>query len=99
VHKILSLDPTTRLHLCHDYPPNGRPPMWVSTVAEQRRSNIHVHEGVSESDFVQMRNARDKTLAMPVLILPAVQVNVRAGKLPPPEDNGVSYLKIPLNLL
>lgn len=73
--------------------------MWVSTVAEQRQSNIHVHEGVSQSDFVQMRNARDKTLAMPVLILPSVQVNVRAGKLPPPEDNGVSYLKIPVNLL
>lgn len=73
--------------------------MWVSTVAEQRQSNIHVHEGVSQSDFVRMRNARDKTLAMPVLILPSVQVNVRAGKLPPPEDNGVSYLKIPVNLL
>lgn len=99
VQKILRLDPATRLHLCHDYPPNGRAPMWVSTVAEQRQSNIHVHEGVSESDFVQMRNARDKTLAMPVLILPSVQVNVRAGKLPPPEDNDVSYLKIPLNLL
>ncbi len=99
VHKILSLDPATRLHLCHDYPPNGRSPSWVSTVAEQRQSNIHLHDGVSESDFVQMRNARDKTLAMPVLILPSVQVNVRAGKLPPPEDNGVSYLKIPLNLL
>ena len=73
--------------------------MWVCTVAEQRQSNIHVHEGVSESDFVQMRNARDKTLAMPVLILPSVQVNVRAGKLPPLENNGVSYLKIPVNLL
>ena len=99
VHKILSLDPATRLHLCHDYLPNGRPAMWVSTVAEQRQGNIHVHEGVSEADFVQMRNARDKTLAMPVLILPSVQVNVRAGKLPPPENNGVSYLKTPLNLL
>ncbi len=99
VHKILGLDPTTRLHLCHDYPPNGRAPMWVSTVAEQRQSNIHVHEGVSEADFVQMRNTRDKTLAMPVLILPSVQVNVRAGKLPPLENNGVSYLKIPVNLL
>ena len=99
VQKILSLDPATRLHLCHDYPPNGRSPMWVSTVAEQRQSNIHVREGVTESDFVQMRNTRDKTLAMPVLILPSVQVNVRAGKLPPPEDNGVSYLKIPVNLL
>jgi glyoxylase-like metal-dependent hydrolase (beta-lactamase superfamily II) len=99
VQKILSLAPATRLHLCHDYPPNGRAPMWLSTVAEQRQNNIHVHEGISESDFVQMRNARDKTLAKPVLLLPAVQVNVRAGKLPPPEDNGVSYLKIPINFL
>ncbi|OYU44459.1 MAG: MBL fold metallo-hydrolase [Burkholderiales bacterium PBB4] len=99
VKKILGLDPATRLHMCHDYPPNGRDPMWVSTVAEQRQSNIHVHDGVSESEFVQMRNTRDKTLAMPVLILPSVQVNVRAGKLPPLEDNGVSYLKIPINLL
>ena len=99
VQKILSLDPATRLHLCHDYPPNGRAPVWVTTVAEQRQSNIHVHDGVTEADFVSMRNKRDKTLAKPVLLLPSVQVNVRAGKLPPPEDNGVSYLKIPINLL
>jgi hypothetical protein len=71
----------------------------VSSVAAQRKDNIHVHNGVTQSDFVSMRTARDKTLAMPVLILPSVQVNVRAGKLPPPDDNGVSYLKIPLNLL
>ena len=99
IQKILSLDPATRLHLCHDYPPAGREPAWVSTVAAQRKDNIQVHDGVSQSDFVSMRQTRDKTLAMPVLILPSVQVNVRAGKLPPPEDNGVSYLKIPLNLL
>ena len=99
IRKVLSLPPATRLHLCHDYPPDGRGPMWVSSVAEQREKNIHVHDGVSEADFVSMRSARDKTLAMPTLILPAVQVNVRAGALPAPEDNGVSYLKIPLNLL
>ena len=99
IQKILALDAATRLHMCHDYPPAGRAPMWVSTVAAQRQENIHVHAGVSESEFVHMRNARDKSLAMPTLILPSVQVNVRAGKLPVPQDNGVSYLKIPLNLL
>jgi len=99
IGKILSLPPDTRLHLCHDYPPAGRAPTWVCSVTAQREKNIHVHDGVSEAEFVSLRNARDRTLAMPVLILPAVQVNVRAGCLPPPEDNGVSYLKIPLNLL
>ena len=99
IQKVLSLPPATRLHLCHDYPPASREPMWVSSVAAQRKENIHVHDGVTESEFVNMRNARDKTLAMPVLILPSVQVNVRAGKLPPPEGNGVSYLKIPIKLL
>ncbi|MEO6353553.1 MAG: MBL fold metallo-hydrolase [Burkholderiaceae bacterium] len=100
IKKVLALAPDTRLHLCHDYPPEeGREPQWVSTVAEQRARNIHVHDGVTEAAFVSMRTARDKTLAMPTLILPAVQVNVRAGKLPPPEDNGVRYLKLPINLL
>ena len=99
IKKVLSLPPATRLHLCHDYQPGGRDPMWVSSVAEQNEKNIHVHEGIAEDEFVRMRTARDKTLAMPTLILPAIQVNVRAGHLPVPEDNGVSYLKIPLNLL
>ena len=99
IRKVLALAPDTRLHLCHDYPPDGRAPAWVSTVAEQRAGNIHVHDGVTEAQFVSLRTARDKTLAMPVLILPAVQVNVRAGHLPPPESNGVRYLKIPVNLL
>ena len=99
IKKVLALAPDTRLHLCHDYPPSSRAPAWVSTVAEQRAGNIHVHDGVTEAQFVSLRIARDKTLAMPVLILPAVQVNARAGHLPPPEDNGVRYLKIPLNLL
>lgn len=99
IRKVLALSPDTRLHLCHDYPPDDRPPHWVTTVAETRARNIHVRDGVSEAEFVALRTARDKTLGMPTLILPAVQVNVRAGQLPPPEDNGVSYLKIPLNLL
>jgi len=97
--KILSLPPATRLFMCHDYPPNGRPVNFQTTVAEQRANNIHVHDGISEAQFVEMRTKRDATLAMPVLILPAVQINIRAGELPPKEDNGVSYVKIPLNAL
>ncbi len=99
IRKLLSLPPQTRLHLCHDYPPRGSGPRWVTTVAEQREHNIHIREGVSEAEFVAMRTARDKTLATPTLMLPAVQVNLRAGRLPPAEDNGVRYLKIPLNVL
>ena len=99
MHRILALAPDTRLHLCHDYQPDGREPQWVTTVAEQCADNIHIHDGVAEADFVAMREARDRTLDMPRLLLPSVQVNVRAGQLPPPEDNGVSYLKLPLNLL
>jgi glyoxylase-like metal-dependent hydrolase (beta-lactamase superfamily II) len=97
--KILSLPPETRLFMCHDYPPNGRPVNFQTTVAEQRANNIHVHDGISEAQFVDMRTKRDATLAMPVLILPAVQINIRAGELPPKEDNGISYVKIPLNAL
>ncbi|MGK2899339.1 MAG: MBL fold metallo-hydrolase [Burkholderiaceae bacterium] len=99
VRRLLALPDTTRLHLCHDYPPAERKPQWVSTVAEQRRANIHLRDGIAEADFVAMRSARDKTLAKPVLLLPAIQVNVRAGQLPAPEANGVRYLKIPLNAL
>jgi glyoxylase-like metal-dependent hydrolase (beta-lactamase superfamily II) len=99
IQKILSLPPATRLFLCHDYPPTGRLPQMQSTVAEQRAANIHVHEGVSEQQFITMRQSRDATLAVPLLILPAVQVNIRAGAFPPAESNGVSYLKIPLNSL
>ena len=95
----LALPPATQLHLCHDYPPASRAAQWVTTVAEQRANNIHVHDGISETEFVAMRTARDKTLVMPVLLLPAIQVNCRAGKLPPPENNGTRYLKIPLNAL
>ena len=99
VRKLLSLPPETRLFMCHDYPPEGREAQWECTVADQRARNIHAHDGVSEAEFVAMRTKRDAGLAMPVLILPSVQVNIRAGELPPPEANGVSYLKIPLNAL
>jgi glyoxylase-like metal-dependent hydrolase (beta-lactamase superfamily II) len=99
MRKLLSLPAGTRLFMCHDNPPEGRPPAWETTVAEQRAKNIHVHDGVSEEDFVTMRTARDATLEMPVLILPSVQINIRAGEMPPKEDNGVAYLKIPINAL
>ena len=99
IRKLLSLPPETRLFMCHDYPPAGREVQWETTVADQRARNIHVHDGVSEADFVAMRTQRDATLEMPVLILPSVQVNIRAGEMPPPEANGVTYLKIPVNAL
>jgi len=99
IRKLMSLPPETRLFMCHDYPPNGREVAFETTVAEQRAKNIHVHDGVSEPEFVAMRTRRDATLDMPTLILPSVQVNIRAGELPPKEDNGVAYLKIPLNAL
>jgi len=97
--KILSLPDHTRLFMCHDYPPNDRAVRFETSVAEQRAHNIHLHDGISETEFVRMRTERDATLAMPVLILPAVQVNIRAGEFPPKDSNGVSYLKIPLNAL
>ncbi|MES2126253.1 MAG: MBL fold metallo-hydrolase [Pseudomonadota bacterium] len=97
VRRILALAPQTRLFMCHDYPPAGRAVRWETTVAEQRAGNIHVHDGIDEAAFVAMRTKRDATLDMPTLILPAIQVNISAGKLPPPEANGVRYLKIPLN--
>lgn len=99
MHRLLSLPPETRLFMCHDYPPAGREPRWEVTVAEQRAANIHIRDGVSEEEFVAMRTKRDATLQMPVLILPAIQVNLSAGHLPEAEDNGVRYLKIPLNAL
>jgi len=99
VRKILSLPAETRLFMCHDYPPTDRAIVFETTVAEQRAKNIHVHDGISEAQFVDMRTKRDATLEMPVLILPAVQINIRAGELPPQEANGVSYVKIPLNAL
>ena len=99
LRRILALPPETRMFICHDYCPGGRQPAWETTVAEQRAHNIHVHDGVTEAEFVALRNARDKTLSMPVLIIPSVQVNIRAGELPPPAENGVRYLQVPVNVL
>lgn len=97
VRRLLALPDDTRMFMCHDYPPPGRSTQWETTVLAQRTGNIHIRDGVTEDDFVEMRVKRDATLNMPVLILPAIQVNIRAGKFPPAEDNGVSYFKIPIN--
>lgn len=98
IRRLLALPDQTRLFMCHDYKAPGRDHFaWETTVGEQRRGNVHVHDGVSEEEFVAMRTTRDKTLGMPNLILPSVQVNMRAGHLPEPEANGVRYLKIPVN--
>ncbi len=100
LRRILELPGDTRLFMCHDYLPEGRDHfVWETTVAEQRANNVHAHDGITEDAFVAMREARDATLDMPRLILPSVQVNMRAGHLPEPEENGVRYLKIPLNAL
>ena len=100
IRKVLSLPPETRLFLCHDYKAPGREMfLWETTVAAERAGNVHVHDGVTEDEFFAMRTTRDAELAMPRLILPSIQVNMRAGEFPPPEDNGQRYLKIPLNLL
>ena len=99
VRRLLAQPPATRLFMCHDYPPADRPAQWESTVAEQRAHNIHVHDGINEDEFVAMREARDATLEMPTLLLPSVQINVRAGEMPPPETNGTIYLKIPVNVI
>lgn len=97
INKVLSLPPETQLYMCHDYQPGGREVQFVSTVAEEREQNVHVRNGISEEEFVTMRRARDATLGMPTLILPSVQVNMRAGQLPEPESNGTRYIKIPLD--
>ena len=99
INKVLSLPPHARLYMCHDYRPGGREVQFVSTVADEREMNIHVRDGISEEEFVAMRTARDATLDMPALLLPSVQVNMRAGRLPEPEDNGIRYLKIPLDAI
>lgn len=98
IKRILSLPAQTRLFLCHDYLPEGRSGYFHETsVAAERENNIHVHDGISEDEFVAMRHARDRTLQMPALILPSIQVNIRAGHFPEPEMNGIAYLKIPVN--
>ncbi|MEH6475250.1 MAG: MBL fold metallo-hydrolase [Sneathiella sp.] len=99
IKRILSMADETRLYMCHDYGPNGRDYCWETTVGEQRKLNIHINDDVTEDAFVAMRSGRDKELDMPVLIIPAVQVNMRAGNFPEADDNGVSYLKIPINTL
>lgn len=98
IRRLLLLPDETRLFLCHDYKAPGRDEYaWETTVKQQRTSNVHVKDGVTEDEFVKMRTTRDATLAMPNLIMPSVQVNIRGGRLPEPEDNGVSYIKIPVN--
>ena len=101
IKRLLSLPSETRLFMCHDYLPKlGRKThVWETTVAAERASNVHVHEGISEADYVTMRNARDKTLSAPALLMPSIQVNMRAGKLPPPDSNGVSYIRVPIKLV
>ncbi|MGG6429854.1 MBL fold metallo-hydrolase [Acetobacter ghanensis] len=100
IRRLLSLPPETRLFLCHDYKAPGRDTFaWETTVGAERDHNIHVHEGVDEDTFVAMRTSRDATLGLPNLIMPSVQVNIRGGHMPEPEDNGVSYIKIPVNRL
>lgn len=99
IQKILALPAQTQLFMCHDYPPAGRDPIWQTTVAEQRSANIHVHDGIGEEDFIKMRRARDATLDMPTLIIPSIQLNIRAGHMPPAEDDGKVYFKIPINVL
>lgn len=97
IHRLLALPPETRLHMCHDYKAPGRDEYrWDTTVADEREHNVHVHEGVTEDEFVAMRTGRDATLSTPRLLLPSIQTNIRAGRLPPAEDNGVAYLKIPV---
>jgi glyoxylase-like metal-dependent hydrolase (beta-lactamase superfamily II) len=100
IKRIFTFAPETTLWMCHDYKPPGRDDYaWRSTVAEQRAKNIHIHDGVTEAEFTEMRRARDKTLEKPVLILPSIQVNIRAGNMPPPDADGQVYLKLPVNRL
>ena len=99
IRRVLALPGEMRLFMCHDYGPNGREIRWETTVADERAHNIHVRDGISEDEFVVMRTARDKTLAMPKLIIPAIQVNMRAGHLPEPDRTGKRYLKVPINQL
>jgi glyoxylase-like metal-dependent hydrolase (beta-lactamase superfamily II) len=99
IQRVLSLPPATRLFMCHDYGPNGRDIHWETTVADECANNIHVRDGVTEDEFVKMRTARDATLAMPRLIIPSIQVNMRGGRLPSEEDDGQRFLKVPLNTL
>jgi glyoxylase-like metal-dependent hydrolase (beta-lactamase superfamily II) len=100
IRRLLTLPPETRMYLCHDYGTSARPDFaWETTVGEQRAKNLHARDGIAEEEFVALRQARDRTLEMPQLILPSIQVNMRAGRFPPAEANGTVYLKLPVNLL
>ncbi len=99
IQRLLALPDNTRLFMCHDYMPNGREVEWETTVAIQKQRNIHVHKQITEQDFIQMRQQRDKQLPVPQLLLPSIQVNIRAGKLPTVESNQTAYLKLPINAL
>ena len=99
IRRLLALPSETRVFVCHDYPLKGREARWQTTIAEQKASNIHVRDDIGEAEFVVMRKARDATLEVPTLILPSIQVNVRAGQLPPADENGIAYLRIPLNAM
>jgi glyoxylase-like metal-dependent hydrolase (beta-lactamase superfamily II) len=99
IKRVLSLPPNTRLFICHDYGPNGRPIHWETTVADERAHNIHVRDPISEDEFVSLRESRDATLAMPRLIIPSLQVNMKAGALPKPDNSGTRFLRTPLNML
>jgi len=98
IRKVLALSPETRLFMCHDYGPNGREIRWETTIAEERAHNVHVRDGIGEDDFVAVRTARDATLSMPKLIIPSIQINMKAGELPEPDDSGTRFLKVPLNV-
>jgi glyoxylase-like metal-dependent hydrolase (beta-lactamase superfamily II) len=97
IQRLFALPEDTRVFVCHDYGPGGRAVACQTSIGDERRNNLHVHEGVVEADYVSVRTSRDATLAMPALLLPSVQVNIRAGEMPAPEGNGVSYLKLPLD--
>lgn len=99
IQKIFALPETTKIYTCHDYPPQGKQEHYVSTIADQKTQNIMVHEGISEDEYVAARNAKDKGKAVPRLLLPSIQVNLRAGDFASPEDNGLHYIKIPMNVL
>jgi len=99
IRKVLTLPDSFRLFMCHDYGPNGREIRWETTVAEERQHNIHARDGITEEEFVKMRTERDATLDMPKLIIPSIQVNMRAGRLPPKDDQGKTFLKVPVNAL
>ena len=99
IRRVLDLPPDTRLFMCHDYGPDGREIRWETTVAEERAANIHVRDGVDEDTFVEMRTRRDATLSMPRLIIPSIQVNMRGGNLPPADDAGRRFLKVPVDVL